>query len=157
MTDSLLTDSLIRDFTERLARIEDERAIVATLYAYGTALDYGDRDLFLDCFTADASYVVVMRLEAQAGFTFHGHDELRGYFDNHTHAPAAYHKHVTVNPAITIDGDEASASSYFLRVDSGQESAPAVVFASGRYVDKLTRDDRGRWRIVSRLCEVENM
>jgi 3-phenylpropionate/cinnamic acid dioxygenase small subunit len=152
-----MTDSLIRELTGRLARIEDERAIIATLYAYGTALDYGDRDLFMDCFTRDASYVVAMRLEAQAGFEFHGHDELRGYFDNHTHAPAAYHKHVTVNPTISIDGDEASASSYFLRVDSGQASAPAIVFASGRYVDRLTRDGGGRWRIQSRLCEVENI
>jgi ketosteroid isomerase-like protein len=152
-----MTDTTISALAARLARIEDERAIIATLYAYGTALDYGDRNRFLDCFTADASYVVVMRLQAENGFTFEGHDELRGYFDNHTHAPAAYHKHVTVNPTIVIDGGEASASSYFLRVDSGQESAPAIVFASGRYVDTLTRDAGGRWRIRSRRCEVENM
>jgi len=152
-----MTDAAISELAERLARLEDERAIVTTLYAYGTALDYGDRRLFLDCFTADADYVVEMRIASGDGFGFHGHDELGGYFDGHSHAPAAYHKHVTVNPSIAIDGDAASASSYFLRVDAGSESAPAVVLASGRYIDELVRDQTGRWRIRSRRCEVENL
>ncbi len=82
-----MSDAEIEELTERLARLEDERAIVATLYAYGTALDYGDRQMFLDCFTPDADYVVDMRIGAEGGFEFHGHDELRGYFDGHTHAP----------------------------------------------------------------------
>jgi 3-phenylpropionate/cinnamic acid dioxygenase small subunit len=142
---------------ERLARLEDERAVAATLYAYGTALDYGDRGLFLDCFTADADYVVAMRLGDGGGFRFHGHEELAGYFDNHTHAPAAYHKHVTVNPTAVIDGDGATATSYFLRVDAGAEAGPATVVASGRYVDDLVREAGGRWRIRSRRCEVENL
>ncbi len=152
-----MTDSQIEELTERLARLEDERAIAATLYAYGTALDYGDRHLFLDCFTPDADYVVDMRIGAEGGFEFHGHDELRGYFDGHTHAPAAYHKHLTVNPSIAVDGDTASASSYFLRVDAAADSGPATVLASGRYTDALVRGDNGRWLIRSRRCEVENL
>ena len=73
--------------TARLDRLEAERAIVATLYAYGHALDYGDRDEFLGCFTADAAYVVAMRIASGNGFEFHGHDELTGYFDGHTTRP----------------------------------------------------------------------
>ena len=34
--------------------------------AYGEALDYGDRKLFLDCFTPDADYIVEMRLGGKA-------------------------------------------------------------------------------------------
>ena len=143
--------------SERLERLEAERAIVATLYAYGHGLDYGDRDEFLGCFTADAAYVVAMRIRAGDGFEFHGHDELTGYFDNHTHAPAAWHKHVTTNPMVTVDGDRATVTSYFLRVDAGAESGPPAVTASGRYLDELVRDDAGRWRIRSRRCEVENL
>ena len=60
---------------ERVARLEDERAVVATLYAYGHALDYGDRGGFLDCFTPDADYVVEMRLGAAGNFRCHGHDD----------------------------------------------------------------------------------
>ena len=142
---------------ERLARLEAERAIVATLYAYGHGLDYGDRDEFLGCFTADAAYVVAMRIETDNGFEFHGYDELTTYFDNHTHAPAAWHKHVTTNPMVRVDGDRATVTSYFLRVDAGAESGPGVVVASGRYLDEFVQDDAGHWRIRSRRCEVENL
>ena len=143
--------------TARLDRLEAERAIVATLYAYGHGLDYGDRDEFLGCFTADAAYVVAMRIGSGNGFEFHGRDELTGYFDGHTHAPAAWHKHITTNPMVTVDGDRATATSYFVRVDAGAEAGPAVVTASGRYLDEFARDDAGHWRIRSRRCEVENL
>jgi len=144
------------DLQDRLARIEDERAIVAILYRYGDALDHGDRDEFLDCFTPDAEYLVQMRIESSGGFTFEGHEQLRGYFDGHTHAPAAFHKHVTVNPLVTVNGGAADAQSYFLRVDS-PAAGPAVVSAAGRYIDHLERGIDGRWRIRSRRCEVENL
>ena len=145
------------ELTERLVRLEAERAIVATLYAYGHALDYGDRDEFLGCFTPDASYVVAMRIETGNGFEAHGHDQFTAYFDNHTHAPAAWHKHITTNPMVRVDGDRAEVTSYFLRVDAGTESGSPVIVASGRYLDEFVRNDAGDWRIRSRRCEVENL
>jgi 3-phenylpropionate/cinnamic acid dioxygenase small subunit len=145
------------ELAKRLAHLEDERAIVATLYAYGEALDYGDRRLFLDCFTENAEYAVEMRLGPEANFSYHGHGELTTYFDGHTHAPGAYHKHLTVNPAIVSQGDTATATSYFLRVDAAPQPDPATVLASGRYLDNLVRGPGRRWRIQSRRCEVENL
>ena len=130
------------DLREQLARLQDERAIVATLYRYGDALDHGDRDEFLDCFTSDAEYVVSMGIEPSNGFSYEGHDQLSGYFDGHTHAPAAFHKHVTVNPLINVDGAGADARSYFLRVDS-PAAGPAVVLAAGRYIDRFERGADG--------------
>lgn len=147
----------LAELADRVARLEDERAVESTLYAYGEALDYGDRELFLDCFTPDADYVVAMRLAPEDGFSCHGHEELGTYFDGHTHAPAAYHKHVTINPTVHCDRDTATARSYFLRVDAAPRSGPATVLASGRYVDELARETGGRWRIRSRRCEVENL
>jgi ketosteroid isomerase-like protein len=152
-----MPESRSTDLAERVAQLEDERAIVATLYAYGAALDYGDKELFLGCFTPDADYLVEMRMQPDNGFRHRGHGELGAYFDGHTHAPSAYHKHITTNPHVTCDGDTARASSYFVRVDASDTSGPAVVLASGRYVDELARDAAGRWRIKSRRCEVENM
>jgi 3-phenylpropionate/cinnamic acid dioxygenase small subunit len=140
----------------RLRRLEDDAAIKETLYAYGSALDYGDRAQFLGCFTADAEYVVTMRLTPEGGMVFRGHDELGAYFDGHTHAPDAWHKHVTTNIAASIDGDTAEVTSYFLRVDAGADAAPGTVLAAGRYVDVVVRDE-GSWRIRSRRCEVENL
>jgi hypothetical protein len=133
------------------------------MYAYGRALDDGDRDAFLDWFTDDADsvvdhYVVDMRLGGCAVLSFHGRDELAGYHEWHTHAPDAWHQHVATNPAITIDGDTATAVSCFLRLDSDAETAaPSAVSSSGRYVDELVRGGDGAWRIGSRLCEVENL
>jgi len=152
----MATDATVDDLRERLARFDDERAIVATLYRYGDALDYGDRDEFLDCFTPDAHYEVTMRLESSAAMVYDGHAELTEYFDWHTHAPGAYHKHITTNPLATVDGDTAEVQSYFIRVDS-PAAGPAVVIGAGRYVDRFDRGDNGKWRIRSRLCEVENL
>src|SRR5262249_25475262 len=115
----------------------------------------GDRELFLSCFTPDADYQVEKRLAPDGNFGFHGHAGLTQFFDGHTHAPDAYHKDITVNPDVRCDGDTAHATSYFMRVDS-RGSGPAIVLASGRYVDELVRGVDGSWRIRSRRCQVEN-
>jgi|HubBroStandDraft_4_1064222.scaffolds.fasta_scaffold135394_1 3-phenylpropionate/cinnamic acid dioxygenase small subunit len=151
-----MSDHDSTELLERLARLEDQAQICRTLYAYGSALDYGDRDQFLRCFTDDADYVVTMRTTGETAMHFRGHDQLGGYFDGHTHAPAAWHKHITTNPDVTVDGERASATSYFIRVDAGDGPGPATVLASGRYLDELVRD-ASQWRIRSRRCEVENM
>ncbi len=151
-----MPDANIDELIARLKHLEDEAAIQSTLYAYGSALDYGDREQFLRCFTPDADYYVDMRISGPGAMEFHGHDQLTAYFDDHTHAPAAWHKHITANPAVTVDDDTATATSYFIRVDAGTEAGSATVLASGRYQDQLVRE-QGRWRIRSRRCEVENL
>jgi 3-phenylpropionate/cinnamic acid dioxygenase small subunit len=151
-----VTSQTLTELSQRLTRLEDEAVICSTLYAYGTALDYGDRDQFLGCFTADASYHVDMRIRGSGILEYHGHDELAAYFDGHTHAPSAWHKHITTNPAIVVAGDAASAASYFVRVDAGDDAGPATVVASGRYLDRLVRQ-AATWRILERRCLVENL
>lgn len=151
-----MAETSLGELLDRLTLLEDERKIVATLYRYGDALDHGDREAFLDCFTPDASYEVRMRIDGSNDFVVTGHDELGAYFDGHTHAPAAYHKHITVNPAVTCAETEAQSVAYFLRVDS-PAMGPATVLAAGRYIDRLERGDDGVWRLRSRRCEVENL
>jgi 3-phenylpropionate/cinnamic acid dioxygenase small subunit len=151
-----MSDETITELLDRLRRLEDEAAIRDTLYAYGSALDYGDREQFLDCFTTDADYYVSMRISGPSGMEFHGHEELGAYFDDHTHAPSAWHKHITTNPTIVPDGDTATVTSYFIRVDAGADAGPASVLASGRYHDTLVREG-SEWRIRTSRCEVENL
>jgi len=143
--------------SRRHADVAAEHEILDVLYAYGHALDYGGLETFLACFTEDADYVVTFRIEPARNFSFHGHEELTGYFNGHTHAPEAWHKHVTTNASITVDGWHATSTSYFLRVDAGAQPAPSQVVASGRYLDELVRDRWGNWRIASRIAEVENL
>jgi len=147
----------VADVLARVERLEAERSIIATLYRYGSALDYGNREQFLECFTTDAKYVVTLRSLDTPVLDLHGAAELASYFDGHTHAPVAWHKHVTTNEHVALDGNRASVLSYFIRVDPNvDESGPATVHASGRYIDDFVHDG-DCWRIHSRLCEVENL
>ncbi len=44
------------DLLARLRRLEDERAIVDRVYAYPDGVNSGQREVWLDCFTEDATF-----------------------------------------------------------------------------------------------------
>jgi SnoaL-like domain len=144
----------------RLRVLEDERAILATLYRYGHALDYGLEADWIDCFAAHGRYELVYRsggTGTAAGTrptSYQGHDELAGFAANHSRAPERFHKHLLIEPVVTIDGDRASAASYFLRVDD--LDGERVIYAFGRYLDELARGADGRWRFTTRVAEIES-
>ena len=135
------------DIEQRLRRLEDEKAILDTLYAYGHGLDYGDEDAWIDCWTEDAE------LDWPGRAFMRGHAQLRAGFRAHTHAPALYHKHVVVEPMITIRGDSATVLSMFARLDRYPDGPGIRAF--GRYRDTLVRCADGRWRFTQRLAEIE--
>jgi ketosteroid isomerase-like protein len=132
---------------ERLRALEDERAILDRLYAYGHALDYGDRDAWIDSWLENAHL-------QWPETSYAGREAIAGAFDAHTHAPAVFHKHVLVEPRVTVDGDSALASSYFMRVDHSP-SGP-VVRSFGRYRDVLQRCEDGAWRFAERRTDLES-
>jgi 3-phenylpropionate/cinnamic acid dioxygenase small subunit len=145
----------------RLQSLEAERGVRATLYRYGHALDYGAEDDWVGCFTAQAHYEVRERrgepaegTRAAAMRRYDGRDELAAFAARHTRAPERFHKHLVVDPVITIDGDRATAVSYFVRLDD-IDGEPAV-YAFGRYRDELVRCGDGRWRFAIRVAEVES-
>lgn len=132
---------------ERLRQLEDQQAILQTLYGYGHGLDYGLEDAWIDCFTEDAV------LDWPGRALMRGHAELRVGFRAHTHAPAVYHKHVVVEPMVTIDGDTATVHSMFARLDRYPDGPGIRAF--GRYRDRLVRGADGRWRFCERYPEIE--
>lgn len=136
-----------RTLRARVQLLEDERAIDRRMRTYGHALDYGLRDVWLDCWTDDAE------LEWPHGL-FTGIAEIARAFDEHTHAPDAVHKHVVVDPLIEVDGDVARVESYFARID-GKPTGP-VVRSIGRYRDMLERGADGVWRFVERRTDLES-
>ena len=144
------------ELTRRLAALEAERGVLAALYQYGHALDYGAEADWVDCFAAAAHYEV---RERGAGTTdsvrsYDGRDELAAFAAGHTRAPERFHKHLVADPLIAVDGDRAMVTSYFLRLD--EVGGERVVYAFGRYHDELARCADGRWRFAVRIAEVES-
>jgi ketosteroid isomerase-like protein len=138
----------IRELELRLGRLEDERAILQTLYAYAHSIDYGDEALFADCWTADAV------LEWPWRDPLEGREAILGAFRAHTHAPDVYHKHFMVEPRIELRGDEAIVQCLYSRLDRDEAGEP-YVRSFGRYVDRLVRCPDGRWRFARRRAENE--
>jgi len=147
----------LADLHARLCLLEAERAVLATLYRYGHTIDYGRDADWLDCFTEDAVYHLHYPRGNGEERRFVTPDERADFVAAHTRAPDKWHKHILVEPVITVSGDRKSAhvESYFLRVDD----APATRFimAQGRYVDELRLCDDGKWRFISRRCEIESV
>jgi len=135
------------DLESRLRALEDQQRILRRMHLYGHSLDYGARDLWLECFTDDAV------LEWPHG-TFLGIREIGRAFDEHTHAPETLHKHVVVDPLIEIDGDRARVQSYFARLD--ERPAGPIIRSMGRYRDVLVRSSDGDWRFAERLTDLES-
>ena len=142
----------------RLQVLEDERAILQTLHQYGHAMDYGPDADFIDCFMPLGVWDVRMRLVPNAAFTCVGHAEIGASLEAQTsvRAPALYAKHLVVEPRITIDGNEASVESYFVRIEP-RDDRPTQIVASGRYLDRLIHCDDGRWRFTHRIAEIDDM
>jgi ketosteroid isomerase-like protein len=139
------------DLEARIQRLEDERDIVRTLYRYASGLDYGPREAFLDVFVENG---VWMRDTPRFGpRTFNGHAELRKMWDDHTHAPTIFHKHLIGNAQVDVDGDTATATSYLFFVPEHPEGP--YIRAFSRCKDKLIRCADGAWRIVERRAELE--
>ena len=142
----------------RLQVLEDERAILQTLYQYGHAMDYGPDADFIDCFTPVGVWDVRMRLTPDGTFTCAGHDEIAASLSVQTsvRAPALYAKHLLIEPRIALDGHEASVESYFVRIEP-RDDGPTQIVASGRYLDRLIRCDDGKWRFTHRIAEIDDM
>ena len=147
-------DGQYADVLERLRVLEDERAVLRTLHRYAHCIDYGLEAEWVDLFTEDGVFDV-RRMKDGTGPPHResGRDQLRRYIAQHTRAPAKYHKHFMVEPAIRVDGDEATVECYFTRLDE-REGGPFVL-AFGRYRDRLVKSADGRWRFRERIVEVE--
>ncbi|NGP06758.1 nuclear transport factor 2 family protein [Rhodococcus sp. 14C212] len=158
-----------RSLEERLRAVEARLAIGELLNRYAQALDYGDEDTFVDCFTETARYDMYLPPDsedppfpARGGelvdgcLRYTGHTAMRAFIEGHTRAPFVIHKHYAVNPIITVDGSTASSVSYMLRLDVSPEHT-VYVRAFGRYVDDLIECADGRWRIAHRRAYAENL
>jgi len=137
----------------RVQALEDRAAILDTLREYGQALDYGNVDKLMDCFTDDA--VREIRRPDGTVNRWQGVAETRQFATTHTHAPDKYHKHLALNAVVRLDGDTADVVSYMFRFDAN-EGEKSFVWGMGRNVDKMRRGADGRWRIMERVTYIED-
>ena len=136
----------------RLQALEDQRAILRTLYQYGHCYDYNDYEGFVDCFTEDALYDV-MDASGQTIIACRGSAELNDQTRGHSHALSRWTQHLLMEPMVTIDGDTAQSVAYFVRTDD-VDGRP-YISTTGRYHDELRRCTDGKWRFATRRAYME--
>lgn len=161
----LMTSARARlaNIERRLSLLEAERQIVGTLTGYSNAIDYGDLQGFLNCFSPAAVY----ELRGPRDFRYSGYSQLTTFFRGLLGGGASgmptgngpfsssRHKHYVVDPTIAWMGDLAECTSYFLVVQRNNDIPTLRLF--GRYRDKFEYQPDGSWRISERIIEVEAM
>jgi SnoaL-like domain len=121
---------------------EDERAIIAVLLRYASAIDRRDWTLFASCFTEDveADYGSITRRQ--------GRDLFVDYMTR-GHANIGPTLHRMSNFVIAGDAREATATSYVDALLMRPDSSDIFRHAHGWYEDRLVRGSEG-WKIARR-------
>ena len=124
--------------------IGDRLAIHDLFVRYAGALDAGDVETVVDCFTADAV------LESPAIGTIAGHDAIRAFAGRFAAQRAAgvQFRHLVTNIAAVIEGERAQANAYLLVFVT--EGGASRRLPPGRYQCDLVKA-RGRWRFSRRV------
>jgi hypothetical protein len=132
--------------SEELRALFDKQEITELMHLRARAADRMDEDLALSCYHAGAT---------ERHGTYDGPaDAFVRRFSGQFSGPKGFvgMTHHISNLVIEIEGDEASAESYYLcdlRVRDGDAERDVVI--GGRYLDRLERRG-GRWAIVHRDC-----
>jgi uncharacterized protein (TIGR02246 family) len=124
--------------------IEDRLAVSDLFVRYTRALDAGDVDTLVNCFTEDGA------LESPAVGRYAGHAAIRAFAERFARfrQNGSQLRHVISNLATQIDGDRGHATCYltvFLTKD-GKSS----LLAPGRYDCEVRKVD-GDWRFQRRV------
>lgn len=147
---------------ERISRLEDTQAITEVLYRYAHHIDRGEIDDFLEIFVPDLRYRVRMR-NLEGGFDdrvdFTGRARLRQFaemvYQSIWGPSRSGQVNVITQPLITLNDDKATALTYHTLVKGDTKGREVTSY--GRYRDELMRCADGKWRIASRIAEVESV
>ena len=149
----------MKEYVGSLPSWETERAIRHTMDLYAHAMDYGEEAVWCDCFTDDALFLVA---DAQKDFEeiyrVEGRERLAAYIAAYPKPPQIFAKHICSQILVRVDGEEATAESFWMAVNStgGPEGGQPDIMAFGRYKDRLALCPDGRWRFRERVCETES-
>lgn len=117
---------------------EDKFAIQELISRYNHAIDFGNYDAWVHCFTPEGVF------EGSAG-RFVGEAELKQFTEQFKTMRATLPnvRHCVLNTVTEVEGDSAVASSYLQLLTTGQEGVK--VMFTGRYDDQLVKVE-GTWR-----------
>lgn len=143
---------------QRVRAIEDRDAILKALNQYTYLVDFGHEVReYTDIYTEDAIFQANAangNLPTSPGAVV-GREGLEKWITNEWQvrdrliAMGHYRLHIFSEPEITLDGDRATARSYFQTTDN--DNGRIYVVSIGLYEDKFVRSPDGRWRMKERL------
>ena len=126
------------------ASIEDRLAICDLFVRYTGALDAGDVEGIVACFTQDGS------LESPTVGSYTGHQGIRAFAERFARfrANGAQLRHAITNLAVAVDGDRATATCYLINYIT--RNGKSELLAPGRYECDIERK-AGEWRFRRRV------
>jgi uncharacterized protein (TIGR02246 family) len=124
--------------------VEDRFAINDLFVRYTTALDVGDVETIVSCFTEDGS------LESPVIGKYSGHDGIRTFSERFAgmHGRGVQLRHVISNLAMTVTGETARATCYLTNIIT--VNGVSQLMPPGRYECDLRKVD-GAWLFQHRL------
>lgn len=144
-------DELIADLQARVARLEDERAILDTLYRYGQAIDAHQAEAWASLFTEDGTFLCIDD-KGNEIIREQGREALVQWAEGFAGGETRLMKHCLIAPVIGVDGNEAAVESYFSNlVENENLTGPPHIRFMGRYRDTMARSADGTWRFLQRI------
>jgi uncharacterized protein (TIGR02246 family) len=127
----------------------DDRQMISDLFVrYTTALDAGDVETIVGCFTEDGA------LESPAVGVYAGREGIREFAERFArfHERGAQLRHFISNLAVQVEGDEARATCYLLTVIT--RDGKTELMPPGRYDCRLEKIG-GQWLFKHRLVVLD--
>lgn len=133
------------ELRDRLRTLEDREEIRNLIQAYRKTLD--DRDLrgFSELFAAEGTWT---GRSGRATGPEEIYSMLTAALPDNPPAPGSTLWHLNTDPAIQVEGDRATAFTFWMHVRRGDGDAPLLPTLGG-YEDELIREN-GRWRFALR-------
>jgi ketosteroid isomerase-like protein len=126
----------------------DDHTALQQLYArHNHALDFGDAEGYVACFTEDGAFEV-------AGTRHEGTDGLAAFARAVAEATQGQLRHWTSNLVLEGSGEGARGRVYVMGV--GRDEGKPVITGSAVYHDELRRGADGEWRFHSRTVVPDN-
>jgi uncharacterized protein (TIGR02246 family) len=127
----------------------DDRQMISDLFVrYTTALDAGDVETIVGCFTEDGA------LESPAVGVYSGRQGIREFAERFArfHERGSQLRHFISNMAVQLEGDEARATCYLMTVIT--RNGKTELMPPGRYDCRLEKIG-GQWLFKHRLVVLD--